>query len=149
MLSALRSALAGEAAVFLEVSQDTWDFEGGQLRETVEWALEQTQIRHLMLVGHSQSGGPRSRVSLAAAESRDVTQGGYGRLVAGVQENNARHRAAQDRLAIHVRQMSDIPLVRDRYSDGELALYSLIYRAENGIFLAYDRQEDQFHPLVG
>lgn len=148
MLRSLSSALAGEAAAVLEVSQHEWDFEGEQLPETIEWALQQGQLKHLMLVGNSQAGGPSSRASLVASEETGGNESGCAKLLAGVERNHARTRDAQQRFASHVQQMLQIPVVHHRWSSGELAVYGLFYRADSGLFLAYDMNANSFHALL-
>ncbi len=56
LVNSLSSALAGESAAMLQVSQDTWDFKGKELAETIEWALQQGEIKNLVLVGSSHRG---------------------------------------------------------------------------------------------
>ncbi len=148
MLRSLSSALTGESAAVVEISQDAWDFEGKHLPETIEWALQQGAIKNLVLVGNSQAGGSESRAALVASEATNGGQDGYAKLLAGVQRNNARNHQAQERFAAHVQQMSQIPVLHNRWSSGELAVCGLFYRAESGLFLAYDADADTFHPLV-
>jgi carbonic anhydrase len=148
MLSTLRSALAGESAAVLEVSQELWDFDGRQIPETIEWALTQTPIRHLVLAGHTLAGSPTSRASLSAIAPRNGGQESYSKLLTGAQRNNARNHAAQERMAMQFQQLCQIPLVDARCSSGELHLYALLYRSDSGLFLAYDSHQEQFHPLV-
>lgn len=148
MLAALRTALANEGAVILEVSQDIWDLDGKQLSEAVEWMLEKTDLKQLVLVGHSLAGGPQSRASLAASASKNGGEDGYKKLLNGVYLNNTRNHAAQERLAMQVQRMSRIPCVASRYTAGELSVHGLLYRVESGVFLAYDTNHDEFRPLV-
>jgi len=145
MLKSLFAALNGESAALLEVSQDTWNF-GKELSETIEWALQQGEIKNLVLVGNSQAGGAESRASLAAPPK--VDESGYAKLLAGVKQLNAQNRDTQERFASLVQQMSQIPVVHNRWSSDELAIYGLFYRAESGLFLAYDARTDTFSALV-
>lgn len=146
MLRSLHFALGDESAAVLEVSQDTWDFEGKQLAETIEWALQQSEIKNLVLVGNSDAKGPESRASLVASKSNAALEDGYGKLLAGVQSKNARRLEAQERLAANVQQASQIPVVHNRWSNGELAVHGLFYRAETGFFMAYNTETDSFQP---
>lgn len=148
MLSALKMALNNEFAVVLEVSQDVWDFDGKELPQAIEWALEQTDLDQLVLVEHTLAGRRQSRASIAASEAIHSRHDSYQKLVNGVHLNNSRNRAAQDRLAVQVRQVLQIPLVANRCSTGELGVHGLVYRADSGLFLAYDTDYDAFHPLV-
>jgi len=148
MLRSLSSALAGKSAAILELSQDTWDFEDEDLPDTIEWALQQGHLTNLLLAGSSLAGGPMSRASQFASEPISGRGSSYVKLLAGVQRSNTRNRAAQARFAEHIQRMSQIPVVHNRWSSGELAVYGLFYRAESGLFLAYDADADTFRPLL-
>ncbi len=148
MLAALSSALTGESAAILELSEDTWDFEGKELSETIEWAIEQGDIEHLVLAGHSHASGSQSRASLPAYDTKDGGQDGHNRLLAGAQGRNAQNSDVQAKLAAQMEQMSDIPAVQERCSRDELAVYALLYRADLGVFLAYESDEGRCRPLV-
>ena len=150
MLRSLSSALSGQSAAVLEVSEDTWDLSGQELSETIQWALERCEINNLVVVGHSQTGGVGSQASFVAAQTELETEfeSGHNRLIAGVQRANARNRAAQERFARQVQQMLQIPIVDDRCSKGELTVCALFYRAESGLFLTYNASADTFHALV-
>ncbi|TWT78358.1 Carbonic anhydrase [Posidoniimonas polymericola] len=145
MLSDLTAALDGEAAVVLEASQDVWDFDGEHLPTAIAWAVEQTGLHQVVLVGHTLAGGRQSRASLAAAASRDS----YQTLLSGVQQSNTRILAAQERFALQVQQLLQVPQVANRCSSRELSVHGLLYRAESGVFLAYDAGRDTFRPLLG
>ena len=147
MVRSLSRALSGQSAAVLEVSQDTWDFDGHELPETIEWALQQVAVKNLVLAGHSQAGGRASRASLAAPD-KGAEQANHDRLIAGVQRWNAQNRDAQKKFASQVRRMTQIPVVHSRWANGELAVYGLFYRAESGLFLSYDAEQDDFQPLM-
>ena len=148
MMRSLSDALSRESAAVLEVSQDTWDFGGDELPEAIEWALRQGKVKNVVLVGHSQAGGSASRASLVASTTKAEIRSGNERLIAGVQLANAHNRDAQARFALLVRQMSQIPVVHSRCANGELATYGLFYRAESGLFLAYNGEQDECRPLM-
>lgn len=148
MLRSLSSALTGESAAVLEVSQDNWNFQDKQLPEAIEWTLQRGEIRNLVLVGNSHAGGSECRASMFASEATNGNQFDYAKLIAGVEHDNTRNRDAQKRFAAHVQQMLRIPVVHNHWSNGELQVYGLFYRAENGLFLAYNVDVDAFRPLV-
>ncbi|MCU0959398.1 MAG: hypothetical protein MUF48_04775 [Pirellulaceae bacterium] len=147
VVDSLMSALAGESAAVLEVSQDTWDFHGGELAETIEWALQQGEVAHLVLVGSSQVGGTQIRATRAPAKTVAQADARCDKLLAGIHRLAAQHREVQDRFAEQVQQVSRIPVVHRRWRGGELAVYGLFYRAESGLFLAYDVDTDTYRPL--
>ena len=145
MLQSLNMALTN--AAILEISQDTWDFENGPLAEALEWALEELPLKNVMLVGNSQSEGGECRAEMASEAAKPAGHG-YERLIAGVQSRSARNRGAQQRFEDHVRSMKRVPTLRDRSAAGDLAVHTLFYRAESGLFLAYDADAQIFRPLV-
>jgi hypothetical protein len=148
MLRALSFALTGESAAILEVPQQRWDFHNEQLSEAIEWALQHSQAKNLLLVGTSDVDGAASRASLVALKSRNDPANGYARLLAGLRRNDCRNRDAQKWFGSHVRRMSELVVVHNRWSSGELAVHGLFYRSESGLFLAYDVNADLFRPLV-
>ena len=147
MLQTLCSALGGTSAAILEASQDTWKLSEGDLPEMIEWALQRGEIKHLLLVGHSQAGGSESRASLAATVSADA-EPGYAKLLANVKRQNARNQQARQSFASQVQQMSQIPAVHTLWASDELAVHGLFYRSESGLFVIYDPNEDSFRPLM-
>ena len=147
LVNSLSSALADESAAVIQVSQDTWDFKSQGFIETVEWALKQGEVEKLVLVGSSQAAGGLSRASLAPAKMSAQADTGYGKLLAGMHRHNARVCEAQAVFVEQVRELSQIPTVHRRWRNGDLDVYGLFYRAESGLFFAYDADTDTFRPL--
>lgn len=148
MLKAIFRALSRESAAVLEMSQDRWDFGDDQQSEAIEWALRQGNLNQLLLVGSSQAGGTQPRATLVANSENGQAKRGFERLVENVERNHSRIRAAQDRFAEQVRQLSQLPLVREKRANGELKLFGLFYQAESGGFLAYDLESGNYRALV-
>ena len=148
MLRSLAPALPRGSAAYLEVPQDAWDFEGKHLPETIEWAFQQADIKHLVLMGNSHAERSPSQASAHSSRANAVREAGRGKLLAGVQLSTARGRDNQMQFATHIHRMLRIPILNSRWSGGELAVYGLFYRAEVGLFLAYDVNADAFRPLA-
>jgi len=146
MIQSLSASMTGESVAILELSQDLWATEEQELVETIEWALQQGSVGNLLFAGHSQPGGSKSRASLV--DEGGKTQSSYGRLLAGVRRSNAQIQNAQQKIAAQVQRMSQVPVVHSRWVNAELTIYGLFYRAEDGVFLAYDADNDKFRPLV-
>lgn len=147
LMNLLSAALSGQPAVVLHVSQDVRDFRSREVAEAIEWALQQGEIRNLVLVGSSQAADAmRSAVTVPA---KKVTQcnSGIGKLIAGVQHHIGRNREVQDAFAEQVQYLSQIPAVRSRCNDGALNVCGLLYRPESGVFLAYEPGSNTFQPL--
>lgn len=143
----LLSALSNTSAAILEISQDTWDFQGQQFMETIDWVFEQGEIKHIVLVGNSQAIGGTSR-ACSPDNAADAGETGYAKLVAGVRRQSAQNRKGLQSFASHVQQLSQIPAVHRRWSSNQLTVNGLYCRAESGVVLAYDPDADTFHPLI-
>ena len=149
MVKAVSKALAHESAAVLEISQDTWDYRWEELTEMVEWALQNADLKHVVLVGHSQVGSSKTKASLIGGESEKerMSLNSYDRLIAKMKEVNAHNLDTKKQFASHVQALSQVPLVRDRVEINELAVYGLFYRSEGDVFLVYELETDAFRPL--
>ena len=147
LIRSVCAALTSEPAAVLEVSQDTWNFASQEYADMFEWALQQGDIRNVLLVGSSRSERAASHASLVSASKHSQGTVGYDRLLANAKRNSARTAEAQDEFAGQVRQLSQVPAFRKQLSDKEIEIYGLFYRAEAGLFLNYDVGEDTFQPV--
>lgn len=147
LVTSLSEALGEESAAVLEVSQDVWDFRSPLWSEAIEWGLEQGKVEKLVLVGSSQAAGAVSRASLLCTKRAPQQDSSYRRLVAGTHRYRAVVSEAQENFAEQVKELLRVPAVQQRYPVGEIDLHALFYRAESGIFLAYDAGSGLFRPL--
>ena len=148
MIRSLSSALTGETAVILEVSQDIWDFDKKILFEAIEWVLQHYEINRLLIAGNSRAGGAESRASVVGLDLQMTAKDTDSKLLAGVELYNAQNRESQQRFAAQFQRISEIPTVCSRRLSGELVLYGMLYRAESGCFLLYNLEADTFIPLA-
>lgn len=137
LLRSLSHALGDRPAAVLGVSSDRWDLQDRQFSEMVEWALQQSDIQSLVLAGNPG-------VNIAAHDSS--SEGGYAGKLKDAQERNAGRRASQEQLASCLQQLSGIPVIHDRWSNGELAVFGLFYLSETGFFLTCNAGSSVFRP---
>ncbi|MEZ6050774.1 MAG: hypothetical protein R3C02_05180 [Planctomycetaceae bacterium] len=147
LISKLSTALMGQSAAMLQISQDAWDFKRMEFVETVEWALLQGEVENLVLLGTSQAVGSSMRIGLTDSKMGSGYDAGEGKLVTKVMQNIDRTRRALDVFSDHLQNLMQIPVVNSAWRDGELNVYGLFYRAESGSFLRYDADLDGFQPL--
>ena len=140
MIRSLSFSLGDESAAVLEVAADEWDPEGDMLSEAVEWALQHGEPKKIVIAGNAEIAELEASLPEACDES------GYGRQLAAVKRRDARRREAQKRLGASVQQVSQIPVVHDRWANGELAVSGLFYRSETGFFVSYDAETDVYSP---
>ncbi|MFG0255216.1 MAG: hypothetical protein ACF787_08965, partial [Rhodopirellula sp. JB053] len=146
LLRSLASAFEEESVAFLPISQDSWDSDDVDLEEAIAWAMRQTKITNLLLVGDSQAAAEPS--TFKSRWGSEQESGGYARLLAGAQRKCADDRRAREELAGHIDRLRAMPVVRERLLCGVLAVNGLYYRCESGLFLAYDSDAERFEPLL-
>lgn len=147
LLNLLSAALSGHSAVVLRVSQDVRDFRSREIAEAIEWALQQGEIRNLVLVESSYTGDPMGSAVTISAKKVTHRNSGIDKLISGIQRHVGRNREVQDAFAEQVQCLLQIPAVRGRCDDGTLIVCGLLYRPESGMFLAYEPGSNKFQPL--
>jgi hypothetical protein len=146
LVRSLSAALAHLPVFILQAPQESWDFQRGELAEAIEWAIHQTSLKHLALVGHSRIQVDDAAETSSQPVSED-TSSGYQRLREGVTRTTARTRESQARFSQHFEQLISGPVVRQQSLDGDLSVYGLFFIDESAAFLAYDSDRKTFLPL--
>jgi hypothetical protein len=135
-------------AAVLQVPQPDWDFSHTELAEAVDWALNYTQIQHLMLLGHS--GAWRSRVATAAygVVPGDDSLGASGhnaewfdRMVDRAANAQQQLQRSKQLFAKQVEKVGKIERLQSAVSTGRLKLHAAFYMSHSGSFLPFDIAE--------
>lgn len=147
IVQALSMALAGKQAAMLRVPQEDWDLE--QMTELFQWALDRYPIRNLVIAGCAQAKLLRSATELTLDSISGVEEvDGYDRLVAGVMRYRHSLREAQCGFADWVERLMRDEEINGRFVTGAISMHPLLYRADGGLFLAYDFDEGSFAPVL-
>ena len=146
LVRSLNAALEQVPVFILEAPQDSWDFLDGELAEAIEWAIQQTSVKHLVLVGHSHATDASGTDGEQQPRSESANRG-YSRLRDGVTRTAARTRESQVWFTQQLEQLVSGGVVRQQALDGDLSVYGLFFLAESASFLAYDPDEKGFLPL--
>lgn len=119
-----------------------------RLTELVEWAVAELNVKGVLLVGHSQGEGPEAQVTLLGGRAKTL------RLNSGESSSNsllerltkAQQQAVrvQEQLAEQIDWLSRLTVIEQE----RIQLHGLFYRAESGIFYAYDQSQRSFKPLL-
>ena len=150
LLRSFDAAFSGCSAAVLQLSQDSWEFGKSHLSEAISWALREHRVRKLLLVGHLRVCGTPSRATLVTpgVDGRGDAPVGYSRLVAGARFTSLRNRDGQSRFSQLFNQLTEIPIVQDTLLRGDLVVRGLVYRAEDGMFLEYDKENEEYHSIL-
>ena len=125
---------------------------------TIEYALAALEVKHILVMGHSQCGAmkgllqPESLTNLPlvsewlkhASATRRVIEDCYADLT-GIDQLNA---TIKENVLVQLDNLRTYPQVAARLAKGALTLHGWIYEIEHGRILAYDPQASQFVPLT-
>ncbi|MCA9187315.1 MAG: hypothetical protein R3E01_22580 [Pirellulaceae bacterium] len=142
MIDSLTCALETQGALLLEIPQARWDFSSPEFADAMEWLLNRWPVESVILAGHSQAGWHAIRgrwIGTSDVEKREAASG-YQRSIRGVQHLVAQTQEAQTQFAEHLRQMMQVPPLCHSLADRNMAVFGLLYRAEDGEFLSYTWQ---------
>lgn len=150
MIRSLFPALQDENAAMLQASQLLWNSSEGDVAQAIEWALQETKIETLVIVGHSQAEAENHSAMLrdATTETADNSQSSNSELLTALQQHNSRNKYAQKRFADNFRNLINTSVIQSKLSSKELTVYGLYYQEESGVFSTYNPHLDQFTPLV-
>ncbi|TWU29994.1 hypothetical protein [Bythopirellula polymerisocia] len=144
LIRCLRESLSNESAALLPISEDSLNQDGQSLAQEIERALHKLDLSSIVFVGHSMSRWAcRKGVSSSTGGNGDFSS-----VISGVKHFQSQSQESQKRFVSQFQQLAEIPVIASRVNCEELAISGLFYRAESGLFLAYDPALDQFQPLL-
>lgn len=146
LLRQLREAFRKESGAIIPAPQILWG--GGEyaLQEAVVWSIEEAAITCLVIVGNSAAGGAVSEPTLTSQTGLDEAEQGP---LASARNAATKRRLAQEHFMQQVHGLLNTPEISVRLAKGTLTLQCLFYRAESGVFSAYDPWDGSFRALVG
>lgn len=145
MLRRLAGALQREAGVIFPIPQALWDAGDDLLKEAILWLVGERGIGNLVLVGNSAGGVAVSEPIVAGqpawSESTDE-------LITRVNRAQRLRAQVEERFATQVNSLFATPEIEVAVARGTLRMHALYYRAESGVFAAYDPQASSFRVLI-
>ncbi len=153
MLQRLSNIIDESASALLQIPQSDWDFHGQDLPRVINWAVQETGLKHLLLLGHSKAEPTEFAATWigenSATDSHSESAGSsFNRLLDGarrVQQQASRSKSDFQSQVEHLLSLED---VREAVSLGKLKVHALFYMDQAGTFLRYDPAEQAFDPLV-
>ncbi|QDU89100.1 hypothetical protein Pla175_24860 [Pirellulimonas nuda] len=145
MLRRLGEALGKESAAIIPAPQNLWSCGGHALEDAVVWAINELAVVSVVLVGSSAAGVPVSDPILAGRAAADESEN---TLLASVRASERKRRLAQEDFSQQVQSLVNVHEVGHRVARGSLALHCLFYRAESGVFTAFDPRDGSFRALI-
>ena len=145
LLRQLREAFRKESGAIIPAPQILWG--GGEyaLQEAVVWSVEEAAVTCLVLVGNSAAGDSLSEPTLTDRTVVDAAERGP---LASARTAATKRRLAEEHFLQHVQALLTAPEISVPLARGKLTLYCLFYRAESGVFSAYDPASGSFRALL-
>lgn len=145
LLRQLREAFSKESGAIIPAPQVLWGAGEYALQEAAVWSVEEAAVNCLVLVGNSAAGDAASEPTLTEQTGVDETEQGP---LASARTAATKRRLAEEHFSQHVQALLNSPEIRAPLAKGKLTLYCLFYRAESGMFSAYDPASGSFRALL-
>lgn len=145
MLRRLAGALQRESAVIFPIPQALWEADGALLEDAILWLLGERGSCNVVLVGNSAAGVPVSEPFFAGQSVRiETTQD----LFTQVQRAQSLKAQVEEHFARQVGSLLAVPEIDLAVARGTLRMHALYYRAESGVFAAYNPRACSFRALI-
>ncbi len=152
MVLRLNEAFAGKSIAAVTQPQSGWDMESEDVAELIEWAANETGVKKVLLVGSSQGGTGQTDVQVCPSGVAHGTELDSSTRSMSIKErvNFARNcsKKNEDHFTKSIAQLRDAVSTQNGRIANPDFVQGLFYRAESGVFCAYDCQTGQFRPIL-
>lgn len=129
-----------------------WDASAGYHGTTasIEFAVLQLQVRHIVLCGHSHCGAVKALYHELPAQAHHLRHWltlGRDAVLPVTGSDEAYFRTEQRSVALQLTRLLDYPMVRERVERGELSVHGWHYLIEEGKVLMLDLESGTFEPF--
>lgn len=149
MLSQLQLAFEKSSVAVISVPQNCWVMDDDNMFELVNFALNETSAKRVLLVGSSQGGTPDEAVQVCP--SGKVAAESQGSRLSLIERLNLAQACTRKNEAHFIEELqclrNNVSLHNDRVASPDL-VQGIFYRVESGVFCAYDCDNNEFHALI-
>jgi carbonic anhydrase len=153
LLSRVNEAFPHSVLAVIALPQSHWQLDEQRISEAVDWAIQELGVKGVLLVGHSQGEMAEEPIRLLGGKSKtrmhqpDIAAKSNS-LLDRVRKTQLRAESLQRQLAGQIEKLCRLTAVQTHMIRHHLQLHGLFYRAESGVFYAYDLQQRNFRPLL-
>jgi len=153
LLNHLEEAFPDSLLAVISQPQSCWQMSEPLIAEAIGWALCESGVKGVLLIGHSQGGLPEEHVKLIGGKHRPAAgnngqAGSSSSPLDRLRQAQARASSVQNHFEKQMDILSRIPALETRLARQQTQLHGLFYRAESGVFFAYDWQERAYRALL-
>ena len=138
LIRRLSAAFADEPVALIDLPQDQWQLDQGELLEAIRWATLEGGIERIVLVGDT-SVAFKGESPLGAYNASN-----RGTPITLARKANARRQQALSQFQEKVKQLRAALEVSDAMPVGSVKIEGLFYRAEADLFTVYVEKKDTF-----
>jgi hypothetical protein len=153
MLSGLEAALSGTVMAVVSLPQSCWEMDDEMVEEVLQWAISESSVKGVLLVGHSQGGTPEDLVQIMGNTGATRSRSSIDRAASKSPLARAKH--AQSKVAgcerhfvNQLEKLGRLAGINHRFLPQPLQTEGLFYRCESGVFCLFDRQNRTFRALL-
>ena len=152
MIERLKSAFNGRPAAVIAIPQNCWAIDEESISDLIQWAVNEIEVKGVLLVGHSQGGTPADNVQLCAEVENTTTGQESSNRLAAIMECIERTRNCVEQNEGHfvgeLNSLRQLPVVQEKIVRNSNFVQGLFFRAESGVFCAYDISDQRFRALI-
>lgn len=148
MVAKLQKAFENSSIAVVSLPQNCWALDDASMTEFVDWTLSETSAKGIVLVGHSQGGTPSEAIQVCPTGQAGPANR-IGSLMSRVSQARECVKANENHFVAELKCLRDkVSIQNGRVADPSF-VQGLFYRAESGVFCAFDAEANQFHALIG
>ncbi len=141
-LGMLKNALRDNRLAMLTIPQNEWDLTGEPEEEAVQWAIENFNVKGVLLVGHSLGGFPKDEVQPESSVNQSRS------LLDRVREAQTNALKSEKHFVNQLRCLQSLPSVARKALRDSSYIQGLFFRAESGTFCLFDSTTGSFRALI-
>lgn len=113
----------------------------------LEFGICYLEVKHLILLGHSQCGGISTLMSEAPLTQDDFISNWVSLIKKGKKSPQQTDEFAQYALNDSYRNCMSFPWIKERVAKGALAIHQWFFDIKTGELLVYSEKTQKYHPL--
>lgn len=113
----------------------------------LEFGIGALQVRHLILLGHSQCGGIQALLDTSAASKNDFINNWVSIIKANPEDKHDPDQCAKSALKQSHQNCMTFPWIKDRVLQGALLLHLWFFDIKSGQIFTYSQERDEYLPL--
>ncbi|MCR9119609.1 MAG: hypothetical protein NXI22_21975 [bacterium] len=148
MVRRLSAVLADERVVVLKLNQSDWNLANDDLKSGILNAINETGVKHLIFVGHSE--GSPFQLATNAAEPNNDTESPPQKArtwLTGAKHVQAHTQQSREHFATEMANLLQSEKIRSAQENSGLEIDAYFYVGHSGSFLRFDANPQAFHPI--